>query len=78
MSITRNISAIVADRIAQSDYLWKFTSKTIVRWSQYLCQERRSVEARRVVVADPRLHRIFKDAKVTGGPFQGMESLVSG
>jgi hypothetical protein len=73
MSIARNISATLADRIAQRDILWKIFSKTIVRWSQYLCQERRSVEARRVVAADPLLHRVFKDAKVTGGPFQGME-----
>lgn len=72
MSISRNLSAFFADVVAKSDTLWKLTSKTIVRWSQYLCQERRSVEARRVVAADPLLHRIFKDAKVAGGPFQGM------
>jgi hypothetical protein len=73
MSIAREISVSIADRVAQKDILWSIFSKTIVRWSQYLCQERRSVEARRVVAADPRLHGIFKDAKVTGGPFQGME-----
>ena len=72
MSISRNISAFFADFVANSDTLWKLTSKTIVRWSQYLCQERRSVEARRVVAADPLLHSIFKEAKVMGGPFQGM------
>ena len=73
MSISRDISAIFADFVANSDMLWKLTSKTLVRWSQYLCLERRSVEARQVVASDLRLHRIFKDAKVTGGPFQGME-----
>jgi len=73
MSISRNLSAFFADVVANSDTLWKLTSKTIVRWSQYLCQERRSVEARRVVAADPRLQGILKDAKVIGGPFQGME-----
>ena len=73
MNITRNLSAFIADRVAESDVLCNVVSKTLVRWSQYLCQERRSVEARRVVASDPRLHRIFKDAKVTGGPFQGME-----
>lgn len=73
MNITRDISATFADFVANSNMLWKLTSKTLVRWTQYLCQERRSVEARQVVASDPRLHRIFKDAKVTGGPFQGME-----
>lgn len=73
MSSARDISANIADRLAQKDILWNLFSKTIARWSQYLCQERRSVEARRVVDGDPRLHRIFKDAKVIGGPFQGME-----
>jgi hypothetical protein len=73
MSSARDIFAYIADRIAQKDILWNLFSKTIVRWSQYLCQERRSVEALRVVAADPLIRRIFKDAKVTGGPFQGME-----
>jgi hypothetical protein len=73
MSISRNLSAFFADVVANSDALWKLTSKTIVRWSQYLCQERRSVETRRIVAADPLLHRIFKDAKVIDGPFKGME-----
>ena len=73
MSISRNLSAFFADFVANSDILWKLTSKTIVRWSQYLCQERRNVEARRVVAADPGLQGILKEAKVIGGPFQGME-----
>jgi len=73
MSIARNISATLADLIAQRDILWKIFSKTIVRWSQYLCQERRNVEAWRVVAADPGLQGVLREAKVTGGPFQGME-----
>lgn len=68
----RNLSAFVADRVAASDFLWTAVSRSVVRWSQYLCQERRSVEARRVVVSDPRLRQVFEDAMVIGGPFQGM------
>jgi hypothetical protein len=72
MIILRDLSAFLADRVAESDFFWGIISKTIVRWSQYLCQERRNVEARRVVAVDPLLNSIFKDAKVMGGPFQGM------
>lgn len=73
MSSARNIFAALADRVAQKNILWNIFSKTIVRWSQYLCQERRNVEARRVVAADPLLQGILKEAKVTDGPFHGME-----
>lgn len=73
MSSARDIFAALADRVAQKNILWNIFSKTIVRWSQYLCQERRNVEARRIVATDPGLYRVFKDAKVIGGPFQGME-----
>jgi len=73
MIILRDISAFLADRVAESDFFCGIISKTIVRWSQYLCQERRNVEARRVVAADPLLQGIIKEAKVTGGPFHGME-----
>jgi hypothetical protein len=72
MSSARDIFAFVADQIGQKDILWNIFSKTIVRLSQYLCQERRNVEARRVVATDPLLYSILKDAKVMGGPFQGM------
>lgn len=73
MNLIRNITAFLADRVAESDVLWNLTSKTIVRWSQYLCQERRNLEARRVVVRDPALRRIVNDAKVIAGPFEGMD-----
>jgi len=73
MIILRYLSAFLADRVAESDFFWGIISKTIVRWSQYLCQERRNVEARRVVANDPVLLRIFDESKVIDGPFKGMD-----
>jgi len=56
MSISQNLSAFFSNGVTNFDTLWKLTSKTIVRWSQYLCQERSNVEARKMVGADLRLH----------------------
>jgi len=62
MSSACYISTTIDYSIAQIDILWNLFSKTILRWSQYLCQERRNVEARQMVGADLRFHRVFKDA----------------
>ena len=72
MSIMRNISASVADRISESDYLWEFISRSFVRWTQYLCQSRREVESQRIIKHDPALKEIFSNALVIKGPFAGM------
>lgn len=72
MAFARNLSAFLADRVAGSDFLWKIVSRTVVRWSQYLCQSRRAAESLRIVQNDQTLKKIFSQAKVIGGPFEGM------
>jgi hypothetical protein len=56
ISISQNLSAFFSNGVTNFDTLWKLASKTIVSWSQYLCQERRNVEDRQMVGADLRLH----------------------
>ena len=68
----RNVSAKVADAIACTDTGWEIFSKTLVRWSQYLCQSRREVESRRIIEHEPALQEIFRKALVIEGPFAGM------
>jgi hypothetical protein len=68
----RDISAKVADTIAGTDIGWNLVSKTLVRWSQYICQSRREVESRRIIEHEPALHKIFREALVIKGPFAGM------
>jgi hypothetical protein len=72
MSAFRNISASVADAVAHSDFLWNLISRTVVRWSQYLCQSRRSVEAERLVQNDALLSKSIGACVVMEGPFAGM------
>ena len=72
MSAFRNLSASFADTVAHSDFLWNVVSRTAVRWSQYLCQSRRSLEAERLVQNDALLSKSIGACVVMEGPFAGM------